>query len=140
MPWIAPTADDVLSEFTPAEALAISSVQGDDNLSGILARAVAEIRGAIEASGAALDADTTKIPPSVMPDAIALARWRLLISLPSLADLQTKERQAAYNDAKKKLADIANNKLSVESPSGTAKSPGNWGSVDQFRMRTDPDA
>lgn len=137
--WTAPATTDVLSEFTPQEAASIRGVQSADNLAAILARAVAAVRLAIESGGYALDADATKIPPGLHSECIAIARWRLLISLPQLKAMQTEERKKAFEDAEARLALIAAQGFNPGSP-GAASVPatGSWGSENKLQMRTHP--
>ena len=140
--WTTPSAADVMSEFTPQEAATIKGIQGASNLPGILARVVAEIRDYIRSGGYALDTtDETTIPLGLHNDAITLARWRLLISLPQLKTLQSEGRKEATDRAEQKLLLIADQKFSVEPPdsatAGTAKI-GSWNSENKIIMRTHP--
>ena len=145
MAWIAPTADDVLSEFTPSELASITQLMGGEPLDNttkvavILARTVSEIRGYINAGNYPLDADTTTIPPGLVSDAVAIGRWRFLISAPQLKALQTDDRKALYDDSIKKLQLIAQGKFSVEDPVAENE-PGaaNWNSENKLIMRTHP--
>ncbi len=141
MSWAAPTADDVMSEFTTQEADTIKKIQGASNLPGILTRVVAEIRDYIRSGGYALDlTDETTLPLGLHNDAITLARWRLLISLPQLKTLQSDGRKEATERAEKKLLLIADQKFSVEPPDATAGSAkiGSWNSENKIIMRTHP--
>lgn len=87
MEWITLTEDDALSGMTQRERddFAKTSVGAvvTDRLTPILADLVAEIRGYITTwSPNTISADTTKIPPSFKAKAIAIARWRVLTSIP----------------------------------------------------------
>src|SRR4030095_12148697 len=114
MPWITLTTDDVLSEFTPNEAATLRNLQGSGsgpgyvNVDVLTARTIDEVRGFIMAGGYAVDetAEDT-LPKGLFADAIAIARWRVLISAPQLKQLQTEERKKAFDDALAKLNKIA---------------------------------
>lgn len=140
MSWTALTAEHVLEEFTPQEQATLKLIQNSqDNLPAIVARSMAEVRGAIESGGYPLGATGT-IPDSLHSDAIAIARWRFLIAMPQLKALQTAERKAAYDDARNKLADIAKGKTGVEDPTepdpGDPPASGCFGSETKINMRT----
>src|SRR5678816_3531008 len=120
MAWEILTTEDVLSEFTIAEASAIRSLQGSGSGSGqpfgnidvIVANVIDEVRGYIIAGDYAVDpVFSNSLPVALFVDAIAIARWRLLIATPSFRQLQTDERKQAYEDALKKLAAIAAQKF-----------------------------
>ena len=148
MSWEILTTEDVLSQFTMAEAAAIRTLQGSGTGSGFpfvnidlkVANVVDEVRGYIIAGGYQVDPilDTT-IPEGLFEDAIAIARWRLLIATPSFRQLQTEERKLAFDDALKKMALIAAQKFFVEPPiPETNPRTGNWNSENKLIMRTHP--
>jgi len=148
MSWEILTTEDVLSEFTMSEAAAIRQLQGSGTGSGlpfanidlIVAHAVDEVRGFISAGGYAIDLilDTT-IPIGLFEDAIAIARWRLLIATPSFRQLQTEERRLAFDEAMKKMFLIADQKFFVEPPIPEVNPrTGNWNSENKLIMRTHP--
>src|SRR6266446_1087183 len=115
MSWEVLNTEDVLSEFTPAEAGAIRNVQGSGSGSGsgpgygdqppftnmdtIVTHTIDEVRDFIRAGGYPLDAMAHTIPIGLFSDAIAIARWRLLVSIPQLRQLQTEERKNAFDEA-----------------------------------------
>lgn len=147
MAWEQLVTEDVLAEFTLAEASALRQVQGSGSGSGlpflnldvITARVIDEVRGYIEAGDYTLDAISNTIPVSLFNEAIAIARWRYLIAAPSFRQLQTEERRQSFEDALKKLALIAAQKFRVESPTEeTTPRGGNWNSENPLRMRTHP--
>ena len=85
--WTTLTDNDVLSGMTQRErddfAKTSTSEEVPDRLKPILENLVAEIRGYVATwSPNTLSADTTKIPGSFKARAIALARWRVLTSIP----------------------------------------------------------
>lgn len=149
MSWEVLTTEDILSEFTVAEASAIRQVQGSGSGSGlpfanmdvIVARVIDEVRGYILAGGYDLspDEDPRKIPHTLFEDAIAIARWRILIATPSLRQLQTTERQTAFEDALKKLFLISAQQWAPEPPTAdTNPRTGNWNSENKLIMRAHP--
>lgn len=141
MAWSAPTTAIVLAEFTGKEADMISAQQGTDNLSGILSRAVAEIRDAIMAGGYAVDTDATKLPAGLHTVAIDITRWRMLVAIPALKLMQTEERKSAFDAAQAKLKAIANQEWAVEPPTpvtGSVGRMGSWNSENKLIPRTHP--
>lgn len=146
MSWSSITADDVLSEFTPDEAESLRTIQGAeadpvDNLPLILARTVAEVRDYIRSGGYALDTTGTTLPLGLHSDAIAIARWRWLISMPQLKSLETDVREKAFKRALAKLDKIAGSNFAVEPPASentTGRRGGNWSSENPLIMRTHP--
>jgi phage gp36-like protein len=120
MSWITPTTADVTSEFTERELAVIQNVQGAiaSNLSAILSRVVDEARDNIRSGGTTLDDTTTTIPRGLVNDVIAIARWRLLISMPQFKALQSEARKDEYDRAIKKMEAIAVGKFKVEPIAG----------------------
>lgn len=145
MTWIAPNAADVLSELTPAEGLKYQNLLGGaspgEKITPILDRVVAEIRGYIISGSFAVDADTSLIPPSLVSDAVAIARWRYLTSVPDLQAVQSDARKAAFDAAMAKLMMIAKGELYVEPPVDPPPGStqfGSWNSENKLIMRTHP--
>ena len=149
MSWEILTTEDVLSEFTIAEASSIRTLQGSGSGSGlpfanidfIVVNVTDEVRGYISAGGYALDetSDPRTIPISLFEDAIAIARWRLLIATPSFRQLQTEERRLAFEAALKKLALIAAQQFVIEPPVPDVNPrTGMWNSENKILMRTHP--
>jgi phage gp36-like protein len=142
MSWETPTADDVLSEFTPTELATITTLMGGaplnntGKLSTIVTRTIAEIRGYIRSGDFDLDPDASKIPLELFTAAIAIARWRLLISAPQLKQLQTDDRKDAYKEAIKKLEQIAEGILEVEPIGEPGTHTGKWNTEQKIVMRT----
>ncbi len=148
MSWAVLNTEDVLSEFTIQEAAALRTLQGSgsgsglpfENIDEIVARVIDEVRGYIIAGGYAVDPiyDNT-LPLGLFEDAIAIARWRVLIATPLLKQLQTEDRKKAYDDALRKLALIAEQKFLPEPiPDDTTNRGGNWNSENKLIMRTHP--
>jgi hypothetical protein len=144
MSWTAPTVADVLSEFTPAEKLAVESIQGDvtaANLTAILARVVAEIRDYIRSGGYALDATATTLPLGLHNDCISIARWRYVNSVPALGKLRSDDRKKSNDDAMEKMGKIAAQKFAVEPPTsatGSGARSGNWNTENKVVGRAHP--
>lgn len=152
MSWQIFTTEDAISQFTQAEAAAIRLLQGSGsgwasgsgdqyaNVDIIVAKVIDEVRAYIIAGDYAVDeTDDRTLPVGLFDDAIAIARWRLLIATPSFRQLQTEERRQAYEDALKKLALIAAQKFTVEPPiPETNPRTGNWNSENKLLMRTHP--
>src|SRR3954466_16176322 len=117
MSWVIPTIQDVTSEFTERELSVIQSIQGavSSNLPAIVTRVIAEVRENIRAGGKPVDeTNLSTIPSGLVNDAIAIARWRLLISAPQFKALQTDVRKEQYDLALKKMEAIASGKRGVE--------------------------
>ncbi len=139
MSWSTPTSADVLTEFTVNEKGIIANATGGDNGEAILARVVAEVRDAIRSGGYDLDPDSDTLPLGLHGAAIDLTRWRLLISVPGVKQLQTDARKDAADRAEKKLAAIASATYAPEPPTaGTTSRGGNWGSENKIVPRTHP--
>jgi len=148
MSWEVLTSEDVLSEFTVAEASSIRSLQGSGSGSGlpfgnidvIVATAIDEVRGYIIAGGYPLPASPDNaLPAGLFADAIAIARWRLLIATPSFKQLQTDERKEAFELALKKLALISQQQFAIEPPTPDVNPrSGNWNAENKLIMRTHP--
>jgi hypothetical protein len=140
--WTAPSADDVLKQFTPGEVATLQKLQGNTtSLAAIFALVVAEVRDSIRSGGYAVDAESElTLPLGLHNDAILIARWRWLTSIPSAKAFQTKERADAADDALEKLGKIANQKFAVQSPTAAtgATSAGRWNSENKLIMRTHP--
>jgi hypothetical protein len=98
----------------------IENVQGafESNLPAVLGRVVDEARDNIRSGGTTLDAVTTTIPRGLLNDVIAIARWRLLISIPQFKALQSEARKDEYDRAIKKMESIAIGKFKVEPAAG----------------------
>ncbi len=120
MSWDALTASDVLSEFNTSERTNIANTVGTDNLAAITARVVEEVRGACQA-GNNLIGPAGTIPSQLTGDAIAIAKWRFLLALPLMPQIQTEDRKDAFDTARETLQMIATEEMAVEVPAaGTA--------------------
>lgn len=133
-------ADFLLEGFNPDERTKLQEAAGgDDGLSEILAAAIAEWRGLIEAGGNELDVDTTKVPPSCRRHIIAQVRWQALIKWPQLGFQQSDQRKEAAEQADEILEAIATGERPVESPTSEAtdiSQAGNYGGETKIQMRT----
>jgi phage gp36-like protein len=119
MSWQTLSDLEVLAELTPAEKRSIDTLLGGDSLGPIVANTVSLVRGYIVAGGYTIGQDGT-LPEGLKSDAIAIARWRLLVALPQNAGLQTESRKAAYTEAMDKLKLVAAGKFGVEVPENAA--------------------
>lgn len=123
MAWTTLTTDEVLQEFNSAEKSALDNTKGDDSLPGIVSRVVSEFRDAIIAGGSAVG-DTGMIPEGLQGYAVALARWRFLLSLPKNSSIQTQDRKDAASRAQDVVDAIASGDRKVESPDGGVSESG----------------
>lgn len=152
MSWQIFTTEDAISQFTQAETAAIRSLQGSGsgwgsgsgtqyaNVDIIVARVIDEVRGYIISGDYAVDETNDKtLPIGLFDDAIAIARWRLLIATPSFRQLQTEERKLAFDKAMEKLQKISDHLFMVEPPT-PEQNPrtGMWNSENKLIMRTHP--
>jgi len=139
MAWTAVTSEDVLSEFTLREQEAVTASQdGEDSLDGILTRTLAMARGFISAAGHTLG-DAGTVPDQMLHDVIAVARWRLLVSVAALKPLATEHRKQAHDNAMKRFESVGSGDLRVELASAVPDDnwQGNWGGQERLLMRTD---
>jgi hypothetical protein len=115
MPWRSITTTEAEEEFTPAEKAAIDVATQGALFSSVLGRVVDFIRSAcLAGSGAVGEAPT--IPDLLRMDAVAVARWRWLCSIPSLKALQSEDRKALHDDGIKRIEKVATGDLKVETP------------------------
>jgi hypothetical protein len=115
MPWTTITANDVLTEFTPAETAMLQNIQGaNTQLAAIVTKVVKGARSQINAGGNQLDQTGLTVPDALVEDVIAISRWRWLISFPTLKAMQTDARKNAATDAEARLRDIASQKADRE--------------------------
>jgi len=129
MSWKSFAAQDVLNEgFNPSEVNALKTMQGADNLALIVASVIGQVRGAVIAGGNQLD-QPGLIPDQLRDAAVALARWRLLVSFPQLKTLQTPERKAAHDQANATLLEVAKGGVKIELPTAPTTDPGPAGQV-----------
>ena len=149
MSWETIIDADVIDQFTEAEAAVIQAVQGgaSSKLPGIVSMTIAQVRDDIRSGGYALDATNSEtIPSGLHHDAIAICRWKLLITLPANEEIQTKDRKAENDAALAKLMRISKGQYSVEPPPGApggsggsaANTAGNWNSENKFLGRANP--
>lgn len=116
MEWTTLTSTDLEGVMTAEEQLLAqvgAGTNAPDRVVPVLANLVAEIRGMIATWGPnTLSADTTKIPPSFLGRALAIAKWRVLTGLP---DYQPDEaRRMEYEAAEKFFGLVATGKIRPE--------------------------
>lgn len=121
MDWITFTDADVLKEFTPGEKSTLNNIQGaTGNLADIVTDVIAEFRQSISDAGTDITgAASGTIPAGFRSKAVALARWRWLISIPQAKSMQTPERKASAEAAEELLKDIATGDRPVAPPDAT---------------------
>lgn len=143
MEWKPLTEDDALSAMTKKErddfaTTSVDNASVSDRLQPILDDLVAEIRGYISTwSPNTLSADATLIPPGFKSNALAIARWRLLTTIPGYSPGSSREKdydnavsffkQVAAGTIRPQPADDAEaNDTPSENPSGVQiiNSPG----------------
>jgi len=106
-PWSALTADDVLNQFNDSETQAYDTAKGDAqsaSLPDIISKVMDQVVGAYANAGRLIDLSTGSvpatgtIPPEEKNRAIAVARWKYLLALPtgkSLAENRADDAKAA---------------------------------------------
>jgi hypothetical protein len=112
MNWYAFSVSDVLAQFNDSETAAYDTAKGDTasaDLPSIVTAVIAQIQEAWTNGGRAPDPTgaTATIPAGELNRAVALARWRYLLALPTGQTLQTPERKHAADDAETYLLQIA---------------------------------
>lgn len=123
--WVTLTDGDVAAELTPGERKGLEAVLGGNQLGTIVRNTVDEIRGFVLAGGYALGDEGT-VPAALKSDAVAVARWRLLVAVPNNGAMQSENRKEAYDRAMKKLDLVAQGKFALARP-GTESGGGNAG-------------
>jgi len=113
-PWVTLTTDDLKSSMTAVEVESFGKTATDgapdERVTQILADLVAEIRGFIgSASANTLSADATRIPPEFKARALAIARWRLLITIPRYSPGDA--RKAEWEQANQFFEKVATGKI-----------------------------
>lgn len=116
MEWVTLTADDLEGVMTAEEKLLAQIDAGDaspDRVIPVMANLVAEIRSMISTwSPNTISEDTTKIPPGFVGRALAIAKWRVLTSIP---DYQPDDaRKLEYESAEKFFLLVAQGKIRPE--------------------------
>jgi hypothetical protein len=104
MTWTTLTEDDLLSSMTQRERDDFSKTSAGlsvpDRLEPILTDLVAEVRGYITTwSPNTISADASKIPPSFKAKALAIARWRVLITIPGYQPGEARKLEYEKADA-----------------------------------------
>lgn len=119
MAWRAITQDDVLTALTGPELSATRTaaiaVGQADPLPAVIQSVTDEVRGYIAGSvSITLGAEGT-IPDKLVNTACDMAVWYLLKRLP-VKSLITEARRDAYDEAMRKLRDVAANRFRIEMP------------------------
>jgi len=141
MPWIALTEEHVLEGLSTVDLDALRKIQQApgalDPMPGILARTASEVQGYVATRYPVGQAGT--VPDQLLSAAAAIARWRLLGSLP-IRQLSTEHRKGEYDDAWSRLRDVSAGKFALDIPTSPATTqPGPaagttaaWGSTKEF--------
>jgi hypothetical protein len=125
-PWSALTVQEVLNQFNDSEVSAYESAQGDAqgvSLADIVAKVMDQVADAYAKGGQLIDATTGlapasgTIPPGEKNRAIAIARWKYLLSIPTGKGLA--ENRA---DEAKRAEDYLNQiaRREIRAPGGVA--------------------
>lgn len=99
--WSTFTTDDVLAQFNDSEQSAYNTARGDthdNSLAAIVSATAAQIRQAYRDGGRDVDDQSGTIPEGEKNRAVAIARWKFLLALPtgkSLAENRQTEAKAA---------------------------------------------
>lgn len=116
-------------EQSGLEAIEAAGANATDKLSAITLRQVRSARGSIVAGGNPLGPEGY-VPDQVIPDVIAIVRWKWLVSFPELKKQQTKDRKDAHDEAVKLFRDIAKGEIKVEIPDTRVDVAGPKGQVE----------
>jgi len=124
--WITLTEADLLSSLTESERVDFGTTDAPDTpgdrVPQLLSDLVAEIRGYIATcTQNQLSADATLIPRSMRANALAIARFRLLITVPNYQPGEA--RQLEYDNAIKYFGQVALCKFRPEPPEDPMKNP-----------------
>lgn len=111
--WSELTTADVTGQFTPGEQAVLKNIRnGQDALADIVSKVIDQVRKAYLDGGREIDqTDDSSIPDGEKVRAVAIARWKLLISFPQLKTMQTAERKSAHDDANEYFMQVAARKL-----------------------------
>jgi hypothetical protein len=126
MKWITVTEDDLLSALTQKEREAFGTVSTSpargDRVPQILEDLVAEVRGYIgTCTQNQLSQDEALIPKSMRAQMLAIARFRLLITIPNYQPGDA--RKVEYENAGKYFAQVAICKIRPEPPDDAVANP-----------------
>lgn len=111
MPWTTVSESDIA--FSATEKSAVDAARGDDTLATLITATVNEVRGYVGTKHT-LGTGTT-IPDSLVQTVSDLVGWRFLKTLPSKS-LLTEARKQAYEDAIRRLRDVAEGRFAIEEP------------------------
>jgi hypothetical protein len=117
--WVTLSADDLMSTLTKRErddfGKTSPASEGGDRVPQILSDLVAEVRGYIATVPQnVLSADATRIPPSMRAQALCIARWRLLVTIPGYTPGEA--RKAEYEAAQRYFQSVAKGLIRAEDP------------------------
>jgi hypothetical protein len=126
MNWITVTPADLLSSLTESERTRFGTTSAPtvpgDRVPQILSDLVAEVRGYIATcTQNQLSQNVTLIPQSMRANLLAIARFRLLITVPGYQPGDA--RKAEYEAALKYFAQVASCKIRPEPPDDAVPNP-----------------
>jgi hypothetical protein len=119
MAWRALTSSDIETGFAAAELTALRSVQLGVDIVDVEAQTIQmvvdEVRGYIAGSVVTVLGAEGTIPDKLVATAIDMAVWYMAKRLP-VKSLATDARKEAYDQAMRKLRDVAANRFRIEAP------------------------
>ena len=125
MNWITLTTPDILAQFNDSETAAYDAAKGDTtsaDLPAIITLVIDQIWHAYHEGGRLVDvAAPGTIPPGEKNRAVALARWKYLLALPTGKALQTEERRKSHDDAEVYFLKVAQRKIGHAGAAGLAR-------------------
>jgi hypothetical protein len=135
--WLILSGDNI--KLLDTEVTIMASVTPLQDLDTCVLNASNYVRGYLAGGGNVME-PAPAVPPECVDDVIAIARATYLAQEPT-GTLLTKVRQDQYDNAIAHLRDIAK-ELSAITQGDVVPPPigvgGNWGSVAEIQMRTDP--
>jgi hypothetical protein len=131
--WSELKTDDVMGQFTAVEQAVLKNIGGADKLAGIVQGVIDQVRKAYLDGGRGVDAASdSSIPDGEKNRAIAIARWKLLISFPALKSMQTADRKTAHDDAQTYFLEVSSRKQTGEGGSQVISSQTRRATRDKF--------
>jgi hypothetical protein len=134
--WIILTGDDI--RLLDTETTIMQGIAPLQDLDSCVQSASNLARGYVAGGGNIVEA-APSVPPECKDDVLAIGRYNYLAQEPT-GTLITPVRQKEFDAAMAHLRDIAKSLTAITQASvpDTSRQFGQWGSVQQFDMRTDP--
>lgn len=142
MSWNPITAADVQKKLTAAEYASITSVSlpGGESASTIVAEeitnAIQEVRGYVAGYHANVLGDGATVPDELRDVTLVLIRQRLFTRLPGMKRLLDELRQSEYEEAMRKLRDVAAGRFRLVAPETAASDQAAGAGVQLISSRT----